>query len=81
MRTFQRGIVVGAGACQTTAMTHHRHAPAERALIEAVAGKSKSGLGRLLATDGAHVLLANFADESRASPSIRLCPLRSTLRS
>ena len=44
------------------------HAPAERALIDTLASKSKSGLGRLLATDGAHVLLANFADEQRSVP-------------
>ncbi|MFZ1110283.1 MAG: hypothetical protein WAN43_18285 [Rhodomicrobium sp.] len=47
---------------------HHYYEPGERALIDTVANKSKSGLGRLLATDGAHVLLANFSDERRSVP-------------
>ena len=46
----------------------HYYAPHERALIDTLANKSKSGLGRLLANDGAHVLLANFSDERRSVP-------------
>lgn len=46
----------------------HYYPPSGRALINTLAGKSKSGLGRLLATDGAQVLLANFADERRSVP-------------
>jgi hypothetical protein len=34
----------------------------DRAAIDLLASKSKSGAGRLLATDGALVMLANFAD-------------------
>ncbi len=42
------------------------HSAADRVLLEALASKSKSGAGRLLAADGAQVMLANFAD-ARAS--------------
>ncbi len=47
----------------------HYHSPGERAVIDTLAGKSKSGVGRVLATDGAHVVLAHFADER---PSIAM---------
>ena len=42
------------------------YAASDRAALDLLASKSKSGAGRLLATDGAQVMLANFADE-RAS--------------
>ena len=45
--------------------------PSERAAIDLLAGKSKSGAGRLLASDGAMVMLANFAD-ARASVPMHL---------
>ena len=51
---------------ERSAAEQNYHVPAERALIDMVASKSKSGLGRLLATDAAHVLLANFSDERRS---------------
>jgi hypothetical protein len=44
------------------------HSSADRVLLEVLASKSKSGAGRLLATDGAIVILANFADEQRSIP-------------
>ncbi len=53
---------------ERSAAEQNYHVPAERALIDMVASKSKSGLGRLLATDAAHVLLANFSDERRSVP-------------
>jgi hypothetical protein len=40
----------------------------ERALLDSLASKSKSGAGRLLAADGSFVILANFADERRSVP-------------
>jgi hypothetical protein len=40
----------------------------DRALLDVLASKSKSGAGRLLATDGAQVMLANFADERPSVP-------------
>ncbi len=40
----------------------------DRVLLDVLASKSKSGAGRLLTTDGAFVLLANFADERRSVP-------------
>jgi hypothetical protein len=47
------------------------HSAADRALIDALASKSKSGAARLLTTDGAQVILANFAD-ARASVATHL---------
>lgn len=47
------------------------YAAQDRAALDLLAGKSKSGAGRLLATDGAHVMLANFADE-HASEAMHL---------
>lgn len=47
------------------------HAASERAAIDLLASKSKSGAGRLLASDGAMVMLANFAD-ARASVPMHL---------
>jgi hypothetical protein len=44
------------------------YSAANRALIDVVASKSKSGAGRLFTTDGAFVILANFADEWRTVP-------------
>lgn len=40
----------------------------DRTLLDILASKSKSGAGRLLAADGAQVLLANFADERASVP-------------
>jgi hypothetical protein len=40
----------------------------DRAILDMLASKSKSGVGRLLTTDGAVVILANFADERRSVP-------------
>jgi hypothetical protein len=36
------------------------HSSADRALLDVLANKSKSGAGRLLTTDGALVMVANF---------------------
>jgi hypothetical protein len=46
----------------------HYYSAGDRGLLGILAGKSKSGVGRLLATDGAFVILANFADERRSVP-------------
>ncbi|MGO9473871.1 MAG: hypothetical protein ACLPWS_10785 [Rhodomicrobium sp.] len=51
----------------STAEQHYRSA-GERALIDVLASKSKSGAGRILAADGAHVMLANFADDRPSVP-------------
>jgi hypothetical protein len=40
----------------------------DRVLLDVLAGKSKSGAGRVLATDGAQVMLANFADRHASLP-------------
>jgi hypothetical protein len=40
----------------------------ERVLVDVLASKSKSGAARLMAHDGAQVMLANFADEQRSVP-------------
>ena len=47
------------------------YAGSDRAALDLVASKSKSGAGRLLAADGAVVMLANFAD-ARASVATHL---------
>jgi len=47
------------------------YAASERAALDLLASKSKSGAGRLLAADGALVMLANFAD-ARASVATHL---------
>lgn len=44
------------------------YAASDRALLDVLAGKSKSGVGRLLTTDGAFVILASFGDERRSVP-------------
>jgi len=44
------------------------HSSADRALLDVLANKSKSGAGRLLTTDGALVMVANFADDRRSVP-------------
>jgi hypothetical protein len=44
----------------------HYYSAANRALLDVVTSKSKSGAGKLLTTDGAFVVLANFADEHRS---------------
>ncbi len=44
------------------------HSSVDRVLLDVLASKSKSGAGRLLATDGSFVMLANFADERRSVP-------------
>jgi hypothetical protein len=41
---------------------------ANRALLDVVASRSKSGVGRLITIDGAFVILANFADEQASIP-------------
>ncbi len=43
------------------------HTSSDRTALDIIAGKSKSGVGRVLAADGALIMLANFAD---ARPSI-----------
>ena len=57
-RPWEKLVSFGTGTAE-----QHYHSPGERAVIDTLASKSKSGVGRLLATDGAHVVLANFADE------------------
>jgi hypothetical protein len=47
------------------------YAASDRAVLDLLASKSKSGAGRLLAADGALVMLANFAD-ARASVATHL---------
>ncbi len=47
------------------------YAASDRAALDLLASKSKSGAGRLLAADGALVMLANFAD-ARASVATHL---------
>jgi hypothetical protein len=47
------------------------YAASDRAALDLVASKSKSGAGRLLAADGAFVMRANFAD-ARASVATHL---------
>ena len=44
------------------------YAATDRVLLETLAGKSKSGVGRILATDGARVMLANFGDDRPSRP-------------
>ena len=44
------------------------HSSTDRVLLDVLTSKSKSGAGRLLATDGAFVMLANFADDRRSVP-------------
>jgi hypothetical protein len=46
----------------------HYYSAADRAMLEVLTSKSKSGVGRLLATDGAQVMLANFADDRPSVP-------------
>jgi hypothetical protein len=46
----------------------HYYAAADRALLDMVASRSKSGVGRFLATDGAQVMLAHFADDKPSVP-------------
>ena len=41
----------------------HYYSASEKALIEVVASRGKSGAGRLVATDGAHVIEASFRDD------------------
>ena len=57
-RPWEKLVSFGTGTAE-----QHYHAPGERAVIDTLASKSKSGVGRVLATDGAQVILANFADE------------------
>ena len=44
------------------------YAASDRAALDLLASKSKSGAGQLLAKDGAQVMLANFADEHASVP-------------
>jgi len=44
------------------------HTATDRVLLDTLAGKSKSGAGRILVTDGARVMLANFADHRPSVP-------------
>ena len=46
----------------------HYYSASERVLRDVMANKSKSGAGRLLASDGAHVMLANFIDGRPSVP-------------
>lgn len=46
----------------------HYYSATDRALRDLLASKSKSGVARLLMTDAAHVVLANFADERSSVP-------------
>jgi len=57
-RPWEKLVSFGTGTAE-----QHYHSPGERAVIDTLASKSKSGVGRVLATDGAHVVLAHFADE------------------
>ncbi len=57
-RPWEKLVSFGTGTAE-----QHYHSPGERAVIDMLASKSKSGVGRVLATDGAHVVLAHFADE------------------
>jgi hypothetical protein len=43
-------------------------AGSDRALLEVFASKSKTGAGRMLSTDGAQVMLANFPDRHASLP-------------
>jgi hypothetical protein len=47
------------------------YSASDRGLIDFLASKSKSGIGRLATADGGHVMVANFADE-RASLQMHL---------
>ncbi|MGO9170793.1 MAG: hypothetical protein ACLP7P_02340 [Rhodomicrobium sp.] len=49
----------------------HYYSAADKALLEVLTSKSKSGAARLLTTDGAQVMLANFGD-ARASVPMHL---------
>ena len=49
------------------------YAGSDRAALDLLASKSKSGAGRLLAADGAHVMLANFADARASVPTHLNC--------
>jgi len=44
------------------------YSTADRALLDIVTSRSRSGAARALAADGAFVILANFADERRSVP-------------
>jgi hypothetical protein len=46
----------------------HYYSGRDRALLEHLASKSKSGVGRLLTADGAFVIVATFGDEQRSVP-------------
>jgi hypothetical protein len=60
-RPWEKLVSFGTGTAE-----QHYHSAGERALIDVLASKSKSGAGRLLAADGAHVVLAHFADERQS---------------
>ncbi len=49
------------------------YAASDRAALDLLASKSKSGAGRLLAADGALVMLANFADARASVPTHLNC--------
>ena len=61
----------------------HYYAASDRAMLEMLANKSKSGLGRWIITDGAHVMLASFADKNASVPMHLNCadcaPVEATL--
>lgn len=44
------------------------YTPEERVAMEILANKVKNGAGRILTTDGAQVMLANFGDERSSDP-------------
>ncbi len=62
-RPWEKLVSFGTG----TAEQHYRSA-GERALLDVLASKSKSGVARLLAADGAQVMLAHFADDRPSVP-------------
>ncbi len=62
-RPWARLVSFGSGIADQLYQTAEK-----RALLEMLASKSKSGAGRVLTTDGARVMLANFADQSPSVP-------------
>lgn len=65
-RSWEKLVSFGPGTAD-----QHYYSAADRALLDVLTTKSQSGAARLLMTDGAHVMLANFADE-RASVAMHL---------
>jgi hypothetical protein len=63
-RSWQRLVSFGAAAADQL-----YYSASDRGLIDFLASKTKSGIGRLVTTDGGHVMVANFADER---PSLQM---------